>query len=130
MNLNDFRSMIIVRGFLIAAVFAGCSTPSQRVIATPIHPGMNSAELLSAFGPPLRTERKPDGSEDWFYNFGRRSWEFQPVSEAMVTEYEQRYSVGLSSTKVTTMAPLPIHLSPDGRVVGDIPAGRVIVESR
>jgi outer membrane protein assembly factor BamE (lipoprotein component of BamABCDE complex) len=114
----------------VAAVFAGCSTPSPRVIATPIHPGMNSAQLLSAFGPPLRTERNPDGSEDWFYNFGTRSWESQPVSEAVVAENEQRYSVGLSTTKVTTMAPLPIHLSPDGRVVGDIPAGRVIVESR
>ena len=115
---------------VVAAVFAGCSTPSQRVIATPIHQGMNSAELLSAFGPPLRTERNPDGSEDWFYNFGTRSWAFQSVSEAIVTENEQSYSVGLSTTKVTNMAPLPVHLSPDGRVVGDIPAGRVIVESR
>jgi len=112
----------------VAMCFAACSTTSPRVIATAIVPGMTSAELLSAFGPPLRTERKPDGSEDWYYNFGTQDQESRPFSETVASERECSYSVGRTTTTTTTMTPLPIHLSPEGRVEGEIPAGNVIAE--
>ena len=112
----------------VAACFAACSTTSPRVIATSIVPGMTSAELRSAFGRPLRTERKPDGSEDWYYNFGTQAQESRPFSETVASERERSYSSGQTTTTTTTMTPLPVHLSPEGRVVGEIPAGSVIAE--
>ena len=112
--------------FMVAVCLAACSTTSPRVISTSIVPGMTSAELQSAFGPPLRTERNPDGSEDWYYNFGTQGRESRPFSEAVVSEGS--YSYGRTTTTTTTMTPLPIHLSPEGRVVGEIPVGNVIAE--
>ena len=113
--------------FAVAVCLAACSTTSPRVM-TSIVPGMTSAELLSAFGRPLRTERKPDGSEDWYYNFGTQDRESRPFSETFASERERSYSSGKTTTTTTTMTPLPIHLSPEGRVVGTIPAGNVIAE--
>ena len=124
-NMNRITSLLLLG---VAVCLAACSTTSPRVIATSIVPGMTSAELRSAFGPPLRTERKPDGSEDWFYNFGTQDWESRPFSETVGSQRERSYSVGHTTTTTTTMTPLPIHLSPEGRVVGEIPAGSVIVE--
>lgn len=112
----------------VAVCLAACSTPSPRIIATPIVPGMTSAELRSAFGRPLRIELQPDGSEDWYYNFGAQDRESRPFSEAVVSESEYSYSAGRTTTTTTTVTLLPIHLSPEGRVVGAIPTGSVIAE--
>ena len=84
--------------------------------------------MLSTFGRPLRTERKPDGSEDWFYNFGTQDRESRPFAETVASERNLSYSFGRTTTTTTTMTPLPVHLSPEGRVVGEIPAGTVISE--
>jgi outer membrane protein assembly factor BamE (lipoprotein component of BamABCDE complex) len=123
--------MMRITRFLALAVTAcltACYTPTPRVVATSIRQGMTRAELQSAFGRPLRIERQPDGSEDWFYNFGGQERESHPISESVVTATERSYSVGHATTTTTTMSQNPIHLSPDGRVVGAIPAGSVIVE--
>jgi hypothetical protein len=123
--MNRITSLLLLA---VAVCFAACSTTSPRVIAISIVPGMASAELRSAFGPPLRTDRKPDGCEDWYYNFGIQDRESRPVSETVASEGERSYSVGRATTTTTTMTLLPIHLSPEGRVVGEIPAGNVIAE--
>ncbi len=112
----------------LAVGLTACSTSSPRVITTPIRQGMTGAELVSAFGQPLRIERQPDGSEDWFYNFGSQRRESGPFSESTASETERRYSYGHTTTTTTTMTPRPVHLSPAGRVVGAIPAGHVISE--
>jgi hypothetical protein len=89
---------------------------------------MTTTELLAAFGPPLRTEPSPDGGEDWFYNFGGQGRESRSESETVSTEHAHSYSVGRSTTTTTTMTRLPVHVSREGRVMGEIPAGQVIVE--
>jgi outer membrane protein assembly factor BamE (lipoprotein component of BamABCDE complex) len=48
----------------IAAVLASCSTSGPRLVSTPVREGMTSAQLVSAFGKPLRIAHHPDGSED------------------------------------------------------------------
>jgi hypothetical protein len=125
-SMKTRLTQLLLLAFVIC--LAACSTTSPQVIATPIWPGMTSAELLSAFGRPLRTEQNPDGSEVWFYNFGTQGQESRPFSEAVVNEGELSYSVGRTTTTTTTMTPIPIHLSPHGRVIGEIPAGNIIVE--
>ena len=89
---------------------------------------MTSAQLVSAFGRPLRVERSPNGGEDWFYNFGSQQHESHSVPESAVTENERSYSVEHTTSTTTTMNRAPVHLSPSGRVVGALPAGSVVVE--
>ena len=112
----------------IAACLASCSTSGPRLVSTSVHEGMTSAQLVSAFGKPLRVEHHPDGGEDWFYNFGSQQHAAHPVSELKITETERSYSVGDATSTTTTMSQAPVHLSPSGRVVGAIPSGSVVVE--
>ena len=113
----------------IAACLAACSTSSSpRIATTPVRPGMTSAQLVSAFGRPLRVERNPNGGEDWFYNFGSQQHESLPISESTVSETERSYSVGHTTSTTTTMNQAPIHLSLSGRVVGPIPTGSVVLQ--
>lgn len=111
-----------------AACLAACSTSSPHLAPTPVRQGMTSAQLVSAFGRPLRVEHNPNGGEDWFYNFGSQQHESHPVSESTATETERSYSVGHATSTTTTMNHAPIHLSASGRVVGAIPTGSVVVE--
>ena len=113
---------------IIAGCLAACSTGSPRVVAQPVRAGMTSAELLSAFGRPLRVQHQANGGEDWFYNFGSQRRESRPISESASSETERSYSVGQANTITTTINQAPVHLSPAGRVVGLIPPGNVIVE--
>jgi len=125
MNIRIVHVLLLT----IAMGLASCtSTSSLRVIDTPIHQGMTASELQSAFGRPLSIERQPDGSEDWFYNFGTQGRETRPFTEETFNKSEQSYSYGHTDTTTTTMTRLPVHVSPEGRVVGVIPAGSVIVE--
>jgi outer membrane protein assembly factor BamE (lipoprotein component of BamABCDE complex) len=126
------RAMKIIR-FLEAAVLAmclaGCSTPSSPHLATtPVRRGMTSNQVLAAFGQPLQILRNPDGEEDWYYNFGTQERKTHPISESTSTETEHSYSTGQTITTTTTMTKLPIHFSGDGHVVGEIPAGSVVIE--
>jgi len=89
---------------------------------------MTSAQVVSAFGRPLRVEHNPNGGEDWFYNFGSRQHESHPISESTVSQTERSYSVGHTTSTTTTMNQAPIHLSPSGRVVGAIPRGSVVLQ--
>ena len=113
---------------LLTCLAACSSTPSLRIVATPIHQGMTSAQLLAAFGRPNRVQPNPNGGEDWFYNFGSQQHESHPVSEATVSETERSYSAGHTTSTTTIMNEAPVHLSPSGRVVGSIPTGRVVVK--
>ena len=89
---------------------------------------MTSKQILTIFGRPLRVQQHPNGSEDWFYNFGSQQHESHPFSESTVSETERSYSAGHTTSTTTTMNQAPIHLSPGGRVVGSIPTGRIVVE--
>jgi outer membrane protein assembly factor BamE (lipoprotein component of BamABCDE complex) len=112
----------------IAACLAACTTSGPRLVSTPVREGMTSAQLVAAFGRPLRVKRTPDGGEDWFYHFGSQQHASHPVSASTSTETERSYSVGNATSTTTTMNQAPVHLSPSGRVVGAIPSGSVVVE--
>jgi hypothetical protein len=112
----------------IAAFLAACTTSGPRLVSTPVREGMTSAQLVAAFGRPLRVERRPDGGEDWFYHFGSQQNASHPVSASTSTETERSYSVGNATSTTTTMSQAPVHLSPSGRVFGAIPSGSVVVE--
>lgn len=129
-SYRPFSMIRIAHTFLVASTMylASCSAPSLSAIDTPIRHGMTASQLRANFGHPLRIERQSDGSEVWFHNFGTQRHESRPFSESTVSETERSYSFGQTKPTTTTMISLPIHLSPEGRVVGDIPAGSVIVE--
>jgi len=113
---------------VIAASLAACSTPAPRVSAMPLRQGLTSAQVLSVYGHPISIQRRSNGAEDWFYNFGSRQHTSQPISESAVSENERSYTVGHTTSTTTTMTQLPIHLSLAGRVIAPLPAGSVIVE--
>jgi len=89
---------------------------------------MTAAELKSAYGEPIRTERHSDGSAKWYYYFGSQQRESAPFSSSEVTEIDRSYSFGQTSTTTTTTKEAPVHLSASERVVSPLPAGNVIVE--
>jgi outer membrane protein assembly factor BamE (lipoprotein component of BamABCDE complex) len=133
MGPPNFRHLIpmnirIAYPLLLAIGLTACSTPSARLINTPIRAGMTRAELVAEYGPPLRTEPNPNGGEDWFYTFGVKKRESWPVSEAVVSETERSYSFTQASATTTTMTELPVHLSPEGRVIEPLPVGSVVVK--
>ena len=127
---TNLHIMIFPRIALIFAVLvfaSGCSTSSLRMATIPVRHGMTPEQLVSSYGEPLRKNRQQDGSEAWFYNFGSQVHESQPISESTSTDSSTAYSVGHTSSTTTTMTELPIHLSPGGKVVGEVPSGSVIL---
>jgi hypothetical protein len=124
-------TMLFPRIALILAVFvlaSGCSTSSLRTATIPVKHGMTPQQLVSAYGEPLRKVRHSDSSEDWFYKFGSQIQESHPFSESTSTDHSATYSTGHTRSTTTTMTERPIHLSPRGTVVGEIPSGSVILE--
>lgn len=107
-------------------LLSSCTEPSLHPSPTPVRLGMDKADLLATYGPPLRTEKQSDGNEDWFYHFGTHEQASQSGTESTSTGTERSYAVEHSTTTTTTMRPEPIHLSPDGKVTGEIPTGQVI----
>ena len=103
-----------------------CSSSKLEVSPTTLRQGMTSTQLVSAYGEPLRKVRRADAGEDWFYNFGSQTRDSKPVSESVQTATEHSVTVGNTNSVTTTMTELPIHLSPTGTVIGEIPSGGVI----
>lgn len=125
-RLSKF-SIIRVGGLMaMLGLVNSCSSSKLEVSPTTLRQGMTSTQLVSAYGEPLRKVRRADAGEDWIYNFGSQTRDSKPINESVRTATERSVSTGTSNSVTTTMAELPIHLSPAGTVIGTIPAGRVI----
>ena len=121
------KNRFLVLGIAGLLVLCGCATTEEPVTSEfPVRMGMPSNYLRERFGEPLRIEKRAGGGEDWFYQF--YGWKVSPVSESGTrVEYGEKssyVSVGVSSTKLN--GEQPIHLSPEGLVIGPIPEGKVV----
>jgi hypothetical protein len=118
-------NLVVLMASLLA--LAGCATTEEPVTSEfPVRVGMPGSYLRERFGEPLRIEQRAGGGEDWYYQF--YGWKVSPVSESGTrVEYGEKssyVSVGVSSTKLN--GEQPIHLSPEGKVIGPIPEGKVV----
>jgi hypothetical protein len=117
----------IILAVLGGLVFAGCVF-FQKTADTAVQSGMSRDELRLHFGAPLRIERTAAGGEDWYYCFV--SWRTHPVSDAGTPddfgEKSSYGSVGWQASRYT--GEHPIHVSPEGYVMGPIPQGKVLKE--
>ena len=125
-RLSKFSSFRVGGLMAMLGLVNSCSSSKLEVSPTPLRQGMTSTQLVSAYGEPLRKVRRADAGEDWFYNFGSQARDSKPINESVQTATEHSVTVGNTNSVTTTMTELPIHLSPTGTVIGEIPSGGVI----
>lgn len=106
-------------------VLVGCAS-APKTADTTVQAGMSRNNLRFYFGEPLRIEPVASGGEDWYYRFV--AWKVHPTSEAGTRddfgEKTSYVAVGVSGSKETEEH--PIHVAPDGFVVGPLPVGKVL----
>jgi hypothetical protein len=92
--------------------------------------GMSQEELRQAFGSPLTIQRHPDGSQDWIYAFFREEVYYADSSGRVIQMggTAPGGKCGIGTFNATQKQ--PVHLSPDGRVMGAIPLGQVVINYR
>jgi hypothetical protein len=115
---------VFVSAAMAAIILSSCDvTKIAKITNTPLHAGMTSKAVLRAYGAPLKVEPQSDGSADWIYSFATGftesgfSAEFDDCGEYWAGPYD---SVGVGFEKKA------IRIAPDGRVMGEIPEGRVV----
>ena len=113
----------------VFSLFAGCASPPDNTSDVAVRTGMSRSELKIMYGEPLRVEPNASGGEDWYYHFYSR---FKSPSAAVnvssdtdfngstVSSSSDSYQIGKDTDEE------PIHLSPDGRVAGPLPSGKVL----
>jgi hypothetical protein len=106
---------------VLAAVISISCMPKTSF--TRVTQGMTCENILTEFGQPIRIENKYNGNKDWYYRFSEdsRTTESNAVTSENATESTMEWSLEWSESE------LPIHISADGHVFGDIPHGRIIV---
>lgn len=123
------NTRLLWSALLLVAALVGCTvTPATKLAPAPVRFGMTKADLQRNFGSPLRVEKHADGREDWYYQFGIRELQSEPIYEAETTPDESTVTVGQSFTTTTTMEEAAVHLSRSGKVFGVIPKGRVVMK--
>src|SRR5215469_17043308 len=119
------RSINLVAGVFI--LFAGCATAPDNASDIAVRVGMSRNELKAVYGDPLRIESTPYGGQDWYYHF--YSWAKGPtVSVSETTDANGYPTTSTSEGWQVEKGPIdePIHLSPQGYVVGPLPSGKVL----
>jgi hypothetical protein len=107
----------------LAAMLAGCA--SDQPERPRLHAGMPREELKAWYGEPSRIEPAPGGGEDWYYTFSY--WSPPQVGGTTSRDEVQQIdtvSLGLSSSH--SKVECPVHISPEGRVVGPVPPGKLV----
>ena len=115
--------------FTLAAglfLIAGCAD-APETSENHLRLGLSREQLRARFGEPLRIESHGANGEDWYYRFV--SWDRHPTyTEDTSNEFGQRTttsSVGVQFERAD--GELPVHLSPDGRVIAPLPEGKVVI---
>jgi outer membrane protein assembly factor BamE (lipoprotein component of BamABCDE complex) len=112
-----FTSLLLVLATLDACVSVSDS-PTLFV-------GMTRDRLKSHFGEPLRVERASSGGEDWYYSFA--SWRRPDIEASGYNEgTSSSVSVSVTFSDQSNTQDCPIHLSPDGYVLGPLPVGKIV----
>jgi len=89
--------------------------------------GLSRDQLRTRFGEPLRIESHGAAGEDWYYRFVAYD-KHSTYTEDTSNDFGQKTtsgSVGIQFTR--TVGDLPVHLSPDGRVIAPLPEGKVVI---
>ena len=119
------QKLFLSLAILGALGLAGCDV--TRIVDSPVRPNMTSHEVLKAFGPPLRVETKPDGGKDWVYKFATSFTESGFTSGFDDDDdCDGGFSSGHYESSGICFAEGAIEISPQGRVTGEIPQGRVV----
>jgi hypothetical protein len=124
--MKNWDLILIAVAFFL---FAGCASPPDNASDVAVRAGMSRAELKVMYGEPLRVEPNAVGGEDWYYHFYSR---FKSPSAAVNVSSETDFSGSTVSSSSDSYQigkdtdEEPIHLSPDGRVVGPLPSGNVL----
>jgi outer membrane protein assembly factor BamE (lipoprotein component of BamABCDE complex) len=126
-NMKTKHSMLAVLSLmLLAGCVSGVKTSDLAVRA-----GMSRDDLKLYFGEPLRVETAASGAEDWYYRF--ESWKTHPTSEGGTSEEPGGASTSYVSVSLEISHDSeehPIHVSPQGYVVGPIPDGKIVKPRR
>jgi hypothetical protein len=117
--------ILVVGAFLF---FAGCATPPDNASDIAVRVGMSRSELKLVYGEPLHIESNGSDGEDWYYHF--YSWGAgQTVTVSTQTTDAAGNTTDSSSESLQVgkgTVEEPIHVSPEGYVVGPLPSGKVL----